>query len=63
MSTTEKWTEGQIWNNLKNSWRRYRIAKIHNSREDMLKYAKQIRALQEQLGRPHAKFPELGLMD
>lgn len=54
-------TAGQTWGALKKAWRAYRIAKVQNKKDEMLKYAERIRTLQKDLGVVQAKFPELGL--
>jgi hypothetical protein len=55
------YTKGQTWGALKKAWRAYRIAKVQNKKEEMLKYAERVRALQKELGVAQAKFPDLGL--
>lgn len=55
------YTTGQTWGALKKAWRAYRIAKVQNKKDEMLKYAERIRTLQKDLGVALAKFPELGL--
>lgn len=55
------YTTGQTWGALKKAWRGYRIAKVQNKKDEMLKYAERIRKLQKDLGVVQAKFPELGL--
>ena len=55
------YTTGQTWGALKKAWRAYRIAKVQNKKDEMLKYAERIRTLQKDLCVVQAKFPELGL--
>ena len=54
-------TKGQTWAALKKSWKAYKIAKVKDERENMVEYAKRIRALQKELGVAQASFPELDL--
>lgn len=54
-------TKGQTWAALKKSWKAYKIAKVKNETENMREYATRIRSLQNELGVPQAKFPELNL--
>ncbi len=58
---SQNYTKGQTWGALKKAWKAYKIAKVQNDKEKMLEYAKRIRTLQEELGLPKSKFPELGL--
>jgi hypothetical protein len=55
------YSKGQTWGALKKAWRGYKVAKVQNNREDMIKYATRIRTLQGELGLAPAKFPDLGL--
>jgi len=55
------YTAGQSWGALKKAWRAYKIAKAHDDKPNMLKYAERIRTLQSELGLPTAKFPDIGL--
>jgi hypothetical protein len=57
----KKYTPAQGWASLRKNWKGYRIAKIQNNQEDMLKYAERIRSLQDELGVSKAVFPALGL--
>lgn len=54
-------SKGQTWAALKKSWKAYKIAKVKNETENMVEYAKRIRALQKELGVAQAEFPELNL--
>lgn len=55
------YSKGQTWAALRKAWKAYKIAKVHNDKPNMMKYAERIRALQAELGLEQAKFPELGL--
>jgi hypothetical protein len=55
------YTVGQTWGGLKKAWKGYRIAKVQNDFDKMTEYAGKIRTLQEQLGLPKARFPDLNL--
>lgn len=62
MSVSEKsFTTGQTWGALKKCWKAYRIAKTQGDKVKMKEYAERIQSLQERLGVPIAKFPDLGL--
>ncbi|MDA4128526.1 MAG: hypothetical protein OK422_03605 [Thaumarchaeota archaeon] len=55
------YNKGQTWGALKKAWRGYKVAKVQDNKEDMMKYAERIRTLQKELGLDQAKFPALGL--
>ena len=49
----------QLWSDLKNAWRSYKIAKMNSDKTKMIEYAKKIVVLQQNLGAKLADFPEL----
>jgi len=55
------YTAGQSWAALKKAWRAYKIAKVQNDTNNMVKYANRIRTLQGQLGLPKSRFPDIGV--
>jgi hypothetical protein len=55
------YTVGQTWAALKKAWRAYKIAKVQNDTNNMVKYATRIRTLQGELGLPKSRFPEIGV--
>jgi len=55
------YTKGQTWAALKKAWKAYKIAKVQQNKEAMLRYADRIRTLQKELSLPISRFPEVGL--
>jgi hypothetical protein len=47
------------WNDLKNAWRSYKVAKMKDDKVKMAEFATTIRILQKNIGAKISEFPEL----
>lgn len=54
-------TKAQTWGALRKCWKAYRIAKVRDDKDNMIKYAERIRRLQKDLNVTVSSFPNLGL--
>lgn len=47
------------WNDLKNAWRSYKVARMRDDKGKMTEFASKIRILQQSMGAKVSEFPEL----
>ncbi len=52
-------TSDNTWNDLKNAWRSYKVARMKDDKTKMTEFAKTIRTLQKNIGAKISEFPEL----
>ena len=54
-------TINQKWKELRKAWISYKFAKLDGSKQDTIKWAREIQRLEKELNVEVAKFVELGL--